>query len=123
VILSWESVLAGLSNPRDGRDTAAHEFAHVLDRADGAFDGTPALRKYSHYRAWAAVMDEHFQGLRRGRPHERKVLDDYGALNEAEFFAVATESFFEKPRQMKAKTPELYEELRRFYGWDPAAGE
>ena len=123
VILSWESVLAGLSNPRDGHDTAAHEFAHVLDRADGAFDGTPALREYSHYRAWAAVMDEHFRALQRGRPLERKVLDDYGALNEAEFFAVATESFFEKPRQMKAKTPELYEELRRFYGWDPAAGE
>jgi hypothetical protein len=123
VILSWESVLAGLRNPRDGRDTASHEFAHVLDRADGAFDGTPRLREYSHYRVWAAVMDEHFRGLQRGRTHERKVLDDYGALNEAEFFAVATESFFEKPLQMKAKTPELYEELRRFYGWDPAAGE
>jgi Mlc titration factor MtfA (ptsG expression regulator) len=122
VILSWESVLAGLSNPRDGHDTAAHEFAHVLDRADGAFDGTPRLREYSHYRVWAAVMDEHFRALQRGRFLERKVLDDYGALNEAEFFAVATESFFEKPRQMKAKTPELYEELRRFYGWDPASG-
>jgi Mlc titration factor MtfA (ptsG expression regulator) len=122
VILSWESVLAGLSNPRDGHDTAAHEFAHVLDRADGAFDGTPRLREYSHYRVWAAVMDEHFRALQRGRPLERKVLDDYGALNEAEFFAVATESFFEKPQQMKAKTPELYEELRRFYGWDPASG-
>ena len=122
VILSWESVLVGLSNPRDGHDTAAHEFAHVLDRADGAFDGTPRLREYSHYRVWAAVMDEHFRALQRGRPLERTVLDDYGALNEAEFFAVATESFFEKPRQMKAKTPELYEELRRFYGWDPANG-
>jgi Mlc titration factor MtfA (ptsG expression regulator) len=121
VILSWQAVLNGLSNLRDGHDTAAHEFAHVLDRADGAFDGTPRLREYSHYRAWASVMDEHFRALQRGRPLERKVLDDYGALNEAEFFAVATESFFEKPRQMKEKTPELYEELRRFYGWDPAA--
>ncbi|MBN1205919.1 MAG: zinc-dependent peptidase [Myxococcaceae bacterium] len=122
VILSWPAVLAGLNNPRDGHDTAAHEFAHVLDRADGAFDGTPRLREYSHYRAWAAVMGEHFQALRQGRRVERKVLDDYGTLNEAEFFAVATESFFEKPREMKEKTPELYEEMRRFYGWDPAAG-
>ncbi len=120
VILSWPSVLGGLNNPRDGHDTAAHEFAHVLDRADGAFDGTPALREFSHYRAWAAVMGEHFHGLRGGRAVERKVMDEYGALNEAEFFAVATESFFEKPREMKARTPELYEELRRFYGWDPA---
>jgi MtfA peptidase len=122
VILSWQAVLGGLNDPRDGHDTAAHEFAHALDRADGAFDGTPRLREYSHYRAWAAVMDAHFQALRQGRSHERKVMDDYGALNEAEFFAVATESFFEKPRQMKERTPELYEELRRFYGWDPATG-
>jgi len=122
VILSWESVLAGLRNPVDGQDTAAHEFAHVLDRADGAFDGTPRLREYSHYRAWASVMSEHFQGLQKGRRAERNVMDDYGSLNEAEFFAVATESFFEKPQQMKARTPELYEELKRFYGWDPAAG-
>jgi Mlc titration factor MtfA (ptsG expression regulator) len=120
VILSWQSVLNGLNNPRDGRDTAAHEFAHVLDRADGAFDGTPRLREYSHYRAWASVMGEHYHGLREGRRLERKVLDEYGALNEAEFFAVATETFFEKPGEMKERTPELYEEMKRFYGWDPA---
>ncbi|MFY0562753.1 M90 family metallopeptidase [Archangium lansingense] len=120
VILSWQSVLAGLENPHDGHSTATHEFAHVLDREDGAFDGTPQLRQYSHYRAWASVMGEHFLKLREGRRLERQVLDDYGGLNEAEFFAVATESFFEKPRQMREKTPELYAELQRFYGWDPA---
>ena len=120
VILSWQSVLAGLSNPHDGHSTATHEFAHVLDREDGAFDGTPQLRQYSHYRAWASVMGEHFHKLRQGQRPERQVMDDYGGLNEAEFFAVATESFFEKPRQMREKTPELYAELQRFYGWDPA---
>jgi hypothetical protein len=122
VILSWQSVLAGLRDPHDGHSTATHEFAHVLDREDGAFDGTPQLRQYSHYRAWASVMGEHFHKLRQGQRSERQVLDDYGGLNEAEFFAVATESFFEKPRQMREKTPELYEELKRFYGWDPAPG-
>ncbi|QRN97164.1 zinc-dependent peptidase [Archangium violaceum] len=122
VILSWRAVLAGLGDPRDGHSTAVHEFAHVLDREDGAFDGTPQLRQYSHYRAWASVMGEHFLKLREGRPVERQVLDDYGGLNEAEFFAVATESFFEKPRQMKDKTPELFEELKRFYGCDPTPG-
>ncbi len=120
VILSWQSVLAGLGNPHDGHSTATHEFAHVLDREDGAFDGTPNLRRYSHYRAWASVMGEHFLKLRQGRPLERQVLDDYGGVNEAEFFAVATESFFEKPRQMREKTPDLYEELRRFYGGESA---
>lgn len=122
VILSWQSVLAGLRNPHDGHSTATHEFAHVLDREDGAFDGTPQLRRYSHYRAWASVMGEHFLKLRQGQRLERQVLDDYGGLNEAEFFAVATESFFEKPQQMRDKTPDLYEELKRFYGWDPALG-
>ncbi|NMO13470.1 zinc-dependent peptidase [Pyxidicoccus fallax] len=122
VILSWQAVLTGLHNPDDGHDTAAHEFAHVLDRADGAFDGTPKLRQYSHYQTWASVMGEHFQKLQAGQRRERQVLDDYGSLNEAEFFAVATESFFEKPVQMREKTPELYEELKRFYGWDPASG-
>jgi MtfA peptidase len=122
VILSWRSVLDGLRNPHDGHSTATHEFAHVLDREDGAFDGTPELRRYSHYAAWGSVMGEHFHKLREGRRQERQVLDDYGGVNEAEFFAVATESFFEKPRQMKEKTPDLYEELKRFYGWDPALG-
>ncbi|ATB33729.1 M90 family metallopeptidase [Melittangium boletus] len=122
VILSWKSVLAGLSNPHDGHSTATHEFAHVLDREDGAFDGTPELRRYSHYAAWSQVMGTHFQKLREGRPRERQVLDDYGSINEAEFFAVATESFFEKPRQMREKTPDLYEELQRFYGCDPLTG-
>ncbi|NTX39455.1 zinc-dependent peptidase [Myxococcus sp. CA033] len=122
VILSWAAVLGGLRNPDDGHDTATHEFAHVLDRADGAFDGTPKLRSYSHYRTWASVMSEHYHGLQEGRPRERQVLDDYGAVNEAEFFAVATENFFERPTRMREKTPDLYEELKRFYGWDPASG-
>ncbi|WP_257459416.1 M90 family metallopeptidase [Archangium lipolyticum] len=122
VILSWRAVLAGLGDPHDGHSTAVHEFAHVLDREDGAFDGTPQLRRYSHYRAWASVMGEHFLKLREGRRLERQVLDDYGGLNEAEFFAVATESFFEKPRQMRDKTPELFEELKRFYGGEPPPG-
>ncbi|MBM7116316.1 M90 family metallopeptidase [Archangium primigenium] len=122
VILSWKSVVAGLSNPHDGHSTATHEFAHVLDREDGSFDGTPELRRFSHYAAWTRVMDIHFHQLREGRARERQVLDDYGGVNEAEFFAVATESFFEKPRQMREKTPDLYEELQRFYGCDPLTG-
>ena len=119
VVLSWEAVLNGLENPLDGHDTATHEFAHVLDRRDGEFDGTPDLRSMGHYAPWARVMGEHFDALQRRRKRQRKVLRMYGAQNEAEFFAVATESFFEKPRQMKKHTPELYTELVRFYGFDP----
>jgi Mlc titration factor MtfA (ptsG expression regulator) len=123
VVLSWPAVQQGLANERDGLDTATHEFAHVLDRADGGFDGTPVLPSLLHYGAWARALSHHFLALRgRGRA-QRRVLREYGATNEAEFFAVATEAFFEKPRQMRAETPELYAELARFFGSDPAGEE
>ena len=118
VVLSWEDVLHGLRNPHDGLDTAIHEFAHVLDRAGGAFDGTPELRAREDYRPWALVMSRHFLRL-RGRKRRRRILRRYGAQNEAEFFAVATEAFFEKPIQMQKHLPDLYAELQRFYGTDP----
>lgn len=120
VVLSWDAVIQGLRNPNDGHDTATHEFAHVLDRADGAFDGTPELRAGGHYRPWATVMSHHFLRLQKRGKTQRKVLRMYGATNEAEFFAVATESFFEKPDQMRERTPDLYDEMRRFYGFDPS---
>jgi Mlc titration factor MtfA (ptsG expression regulator) len=120
VVLSWPAVLDGVRNPADGHETATHEFAHVLDRADGVFDGTPRLRSHALYGPWARVLSRHYLRLRRGDREERRVLRDYGATSEAEFFAVATESYFEKPRQMKAHTPDLYRELQEFYGGDPA---
>ncbi len=121
VVLSWDAVLQGLANPEDGHDTATHEFAHVLDRNTGDFNGTPELRAREHYRAWAVVLSERYERLRDGKRAERRVLRDYGATNEAEFFAVATESFFERPRQMAELTPDLYDEMARFYGVDPAS--
>lgn len=123
VVLSWDAVLQGLHNPNDGHDTATHEFAHVLDGNDGSFDGTPDLRAHDHYRPWATVMSDHYLKLQKRGKKQRKVLRSYGATNEAEFFAVATESFFEKPEQMKKRTPDLYDELQRFYGFDPAADD
>lgn len=119
VVLSWRAVVEGLRNPGDGHDTASHEFAHVLDRVDGTFDGAPSLRAHEHYRPWAAAMSRHFERLRRRDRRTRSVLRDYGATNEAEFFAVATEAFFERPARMKERAPDLYAELARFYGGDP----
>jgi len=121
VVLSWPAVEQGIADLKDGQDTALHEFAHVLDASDGVYDGTPVLRARAHYRPWALVMSDHFLELRKRKKDERKVLRTYGAKNEAEFFAVATESYFEKPIQMLKNTPDLYEELQRFYGGDPAA--
>jgi Mlc titration factor MtfA (ptsG expression regulator) len=121
VVLSWPAVEAGLADPHDGHDTATHEFAHVLDRANAGFNGTPRLRARADYGEWARVLDRHFQGLRRGGDAERHVLRRYGATNEAEFFAVATEAFFERGVRMREETPELYAVLSRYYGFDPAA--
>lgn len=121
VVLSWASVLHGLANPHDGHDTASHEFAHVLDRNTGAFDGTPELDSMGAYGNWAKVMQRHFIKLRSGHAKMHKVMRDYGETNEAEFFAVATESFFEKPQQMLKHSPELYAAMQSFYGGDPAA--
>ena len=123
VVLSWQAVQHGLANQHDGHDTATHEFAHVLDIESGTFNGTPRLRGRDDYRPWAIVLDQHFQRLRGNRRAERKVLRKYGATNEVEFFAVATEAFFEKPRQMKRHLPELYEVLADLYRVDTAADD
>jgi hypothetical protein len=121
VVLSWDAVVGGLADPKDGHDTATHEFAHVLDRNTGQFDGTPVLRSLSDYRPWARVLTNHFDRLRAGRKKQRKMMRNYGATNEAEFFAVATESFFERPERMKENAPDLYEVLKHYYGFDPVA--
>lgn len=119
VVLSWPAVLAGLSRPTDGHDTAVHEFAHVLDKTSLGFDGTPRLRAREDYRVWGEVMSAHFLDLQRGEQRQRRILRDYGATNEAEFFAVATEAFFERPDDMREHASDLYEVLARFYGYDP----
>ena len=115
VVLSWPAVLGGLSNPEDGHDTSVHEFAHVLDIADGAFDGTPDLHGFGAYRSWARVLSREFLELQQDAGRRKTVLREYGATNEAEFFAVASEAFFEKPTTLRRKAPELYEQLARFY--------
>ncbi len=115
VVLSWPAVLRGMANPHDRHDTAVHEFAHVLDIADGAFDGTPELHASGHYSPWGDVMSRHFFQLKRTRRRRHDVLRQYGATNEAEFFAVATEAFFEDPERLRDKAPDLYDELARFY--------
>lgn len=117
VSLSWDSVKRGIANAQDGHDVALHELAHVLDVADGEFDGTPPLEVMADRRAWAAACAAAFGRLRAAARHD--VMRAYGATNEAEFFAVATEVFFEKPRQLSQKEPALFRALTKFYGFDP----
>ena len=119
VILSWDDVQAGTADIHDGHNVVFHEFAHQLDTEDGQADGAPLLPRRSMYIAWARVLSHEYERLCDDKQHGRhSLLDQYGATNAAEFFAVATECFFEKPLQMQAKHPELYEELKMFYQQD-----
>jgi MtfA peptidase len=121
VVLSWNSARRGAADPRDGKNVILHEFAHQLDQEDGAADGTPELDRLALYAPWARVLSEHYLALRKAARTGRKtLLDQYGATNEAEFFAVASECFFERPVQLRTRHPELYEELSSYYGQDPA---
>ncbi len=121
VVLSWEDVLR-VANQYSGENVVLHEFAHKLDEENERLDGLPLLGDRSQYESWARVLQSEFQCLktRAGRSGP-SVLDDYGAESPAEFFAVATEAFFERPRELSAQHPQLYEQLRRFYNADPAS--
>ncbi|MEM7696958.1 MAG: M90 family metallopeptidase [Verrucomicrobiota bacterium] len=122
VVLAWDSTLNDAWNPDDGLNVAIHEFAHQLDQATGGADGLPSLRHTGNRVAgWARVLggayDNFLDKVDRGRPSS---IDDYGATDPAEFFAVATETFFEKPDQLRREYPSLYEELTVFYAVDLA---
>lgn len=120
VILAWDSVVAGGRDEGDGHHVSLHEFAHQLDQVDGAADGVPELSTVGCYREWALVFStafERFQTkLDKGK---RTVIDPYGATNPAEFFAVVTETFYEKPEQLQRSYPKVYEQLKKYYRVDP----
>jgi MtfA peptidase len=122
IVLSWDDVKAGAADPNDGHNLVLHEFAHQLDFEDGSTDGTPVLDSGAQIRVWAEVFGEELEALRRAADDgEPTLLDPYGAQDPAEFFAVATETFFERAVELEQRHPRLYEQLRRFYRQDPAA--
>ena len=121
VVLSWEDALAGAESPDDGRNVVIHEFAHQLDQEKGHANGAPLLSRRTRYERWSQVLGAAFAELRaRAELGEPTLLNPYGATDPAEFFAVASEHFFEQPQRMAAELPALYHELRDFYGVDPA---
>ena len=122
VVLSWADIMRGASGEEDGHNVVLHEFAHKLDEENVAMDGLPVLRDRESYQQWAEVLSREYDAFKNRVAHgENQVIDEYGAVSAAEFFAVCTESFFEKPQQMKGKLPQLYQQFQQFYGLDPAA--
>lgn len=122
LVLAWDSARHGAADPASGGNLILHEFAHQLDFENREVDGVPALDTHGEYAAWGRIMSAEFDALRHAHAAEiPTLLDTYGATNPAEFFAVCTEAFFERPRALRSRHPALYAELRRFFRQDPAA--
>lgn len=120
VILSWRDTVEGAQQPHDGCNVALHEFAHQLDQENGQANGAPILARNDDYRSWSAVLGQAFTELQgQAASGQHSLFDHYGATNPAEFFAVATEVFFEQPQALAEHYPELYQQLCRFYRIDP----
>jgi Mlc titration factor MtfA (ptsG expression regulator) len=120
LILSWEQVKQDTFNWQDGHNVILHEFAHQLDQEDGQAEGVPILQRNSDYPIWAKVMSEAYQQLCNDvLQGVNNVINSYGATNPAEFFAVATETFFEKPHQLLSHHPAVYQQLQCYYDLDP----
>ena len=120
VILSWADVTEDAAQPGYGQNLVFHEFAHQLDMQNGAADGVPQLPR-SLEKRWQSVMAKEFERLCKAADREQNTfLDQYGATDEAEFFAVVTESFFDEPLALRDRHTKLYELLREFYRVEPA---
>jgi len=121
LIIIWDAALHGSRHPESGHNVIYHEFAHKLDMLDGAADGTPPLRDRAEYRDWVLTCSREYLRLKHDTEKGKKsFLDAYGATSEAEFFAVATEQFFNQPRLMIEHAPDLYRVLQEYYRQDPA---
>jgi hypothetical protein len=118
VLVAWDSVRDAARNPGRGRNVVFHEFAHKFDMLDGSLDGTPPLARKDLLARWVAACTDAYTALRQGR--SRDPIDAYGGTNPAEFFAVATETFFDASIALEREELAVYEVLRDFYRQDPA---
>jgi Mlc titration factor MtfA (ptsG expression regulator) len=119
VTIAWDAAAEGARHPERGHNVVYHEFAHKLDMGDGFVDGTPVLPDPAERRRWIEVCTAVYDDVRAGRAGE--LLDPYAGVNPGEFFAVATETFFDRPLELEVAHPDLYEVLHSFYRQDPAA--
>lgn len=120
VVISWNAVRSDARAIHRRHNVIIHEFAHKLDAVAGMFDGTPEIDDRSERAQWIRVCTSEYRRLRR-RSEPDPVLRSYAGTNPSEFFAVATEAFFERPTELAEAKPRLYDVFRQFYRQDPAA--
>lgn len=122
IVLAWNATENGAKNHFDGKNVALHEFSHQFDQEDGDADGVPIDIETHRMAEWADFMSDGFEKIkRRSKKKRRKMIDEYGENSPAEFFAVLTETFFEKGIHLKRKYPDLYELMQEYYGLDTAS--
>lgn len=120
VILSWQDTVEGADVADDGRNVVIHEFAHQLDQENGGANGAPRLAGRARRERWARVLGDEFAVLQqRAQARQPSLLDDYGATDPAEFFAVASEVFFEQPQRLASEHAALYREMSGYYRVNP----
>jgi Mlc titration factor MtfA (ptsG expression regulator) len=121
VRLMWPEIVEDLRDPWWGQNLVFHEFAHQLDMMNGDADGVPILPA-DLKKPWQSVMQREYARLTRQTRRDRQtLLDPYGTTGPQEFFAVASETFFDAPLEMRDEHPELYGLFVRYYRQDPAS--
>lgn len=120
LVLSWRDVVEGSADGRSGENVVLHEFAHQIDDEWGLSSADPREQPEGDAQQWATAFREafarHERDVKRGRS---TAIDPYGATDEAEFFAVVTETFFEQPADLRIAEPELYRQWSKFFRQDP----
>ncbi|WP_439697556.1 zinc-dependent peptidase [Mucilaginibacter sp. AW1-7] len=117
MILSRAALIKGFSKSAGKENTAIHEFVHLLDKSDGATDGVPEnLLAHEYVLPWLKMIHQEIHKIEAGKSD----INPYAITNEAEFFAVVAEYFFQKPTELKHKHPELYEILSTIFMQDRA---
>lgn len=115
MILSQEALRHGFANTSDKKNTAIHEFTHLIDQQDGTIDGVPsALLDYENRAPWMDYMDKKLDEVYEGDSD----INPYGGTNRSEFFSVTSEYFFERPKLLQKKHPELYDLLEKIFQQD-----
>jgi len=112
MILSQHALRQGFSNKSDKNNTAIHEFVHLIDKTDGDVDGVPGvLLQHQYTLPWLDMMHKGIKEIME----DKTDINPYGATNQAEFFAVVAEYFFERPDLLQSKHPELYNMLNKIF--------
>ena len=112
MIISKNALRDGFSNETDKKNTAVHEFVHLIDKMDGAIDGVPEVLFQKQYAIpWLDLMKKKIEEIDKNNSD----INPYGATNKAEFFAVASEYFFERPMLLQKNHPDLYRSLEKIF--------